>query len=144
MERPMIDDNQLFRVLLIDDAPAMHVTVEAALKDVCEVRCVDNGEKGAEMANQWGPDIIICDMLMPGLNGFETIVQLKMKEETRTVPIILLTGVAEEVENFPALKDLVVRILSKPLDVKKLRDAVAGFLPKSGPINPVAPANPPE
>jgi CheY-like chemotaxis protein len=138
------EQKQFFKVLVIDDVPTVHLTVQAALEDTCDVRCVDNGEAGAAMAREWSPDVILCDMLMPGINGWETIIQLKMQEQTRTVPIILLTGVAEEAKDFPALKDQVAGILAKPFDAKELRKMVASLLPEAKPINPSDPAVPPE
>ena len=140
----MTETRQTFRVLLIDDAPAVHPTVEAALQDVCEVRAVDNGEAGIQTARQWRPDVIICDMLMPGLNGYETIQQLKMSEEVRDVPIILLSGVADESNSFPGIKDLVACVISKPFEVGWLRANVAALLPGGGRISSAARANPQE
>jgi CheY-like chemotaxis protein len=134
----------LFRVLLIDDVTAMHRMVEDALEDVAEVRAADNGARGVQMAEQWHPDLIICDMLMPGLSGFETIVRIKAVEEVRNVPIILLSGVAEELKNFPALKDMVACIIPKPFELADLKSRVEELLTKRRAISSAAQANPPE
>jgi CheY-like chemotaxis protein len=135
---------QSFRVLLIDDAPAIYSVVEAALQDVCEVRTAYNGEIGTQIARHWLPDVIICDMLMPGLSGFDTILQMKALDELRSVPIILLSGVAEELESFPGLKEIVACIVPNPFEVSALRRAAAELLPGSGRINSADLANPPE
>ena len=133
----------LFRVLLIDDVAAMHRMVEDALEDIAEVRAADNGERGAQVAEQWHPDLIICDMLMPGLSGLETIIRIKAMEEVRNVPIILLSGVGEELKSFPALKDMVACIIPKPFELAQLKGRVEELLRK-GTISSAAQANPPE
>ena len=138
------DSRQSLRVLLIDDAPALYATVEAALQDVCEVRTADNGETGTQIAQQWLPDVIICDMLLPGLSGLETIKRIKTMDELRQIPVILLSGVAEELESFPGLNNLVDCILAKPFEVSALRRAVAELLRGPEGLNFADPANPQE
>jgi PleD family two-component response regulator len=144
MQSSVADNRQPSRVLLIDDAPAMHAAIEAALQGIAEMRAVDNGETGVQVAEQWQPDLIICDMLMPGINGFETIVRIKMIEEARTVPIILISGAGEELQSFPGLKDLVACVLPKPFELGQLRSRVKELLHHPRTISSEAPADPPE
>jgi CheY-like chemotaxis protein len=138
------DSRQSFRVLLIDDAPAMLPAIRAALQDVCEVRAAENGEAGTQVALQWRPDVIICDMLMPGINGLETITRIRANEETRFTPIILLSGAAEELTNYPTLRDAVACVIAKPFEVGWLRANVAALLPGGGAFNFASRANPRE
>ena len=121
----------------------MHALVEDALQDIAQVRAADNGETGAQLAEQWHPHLILCDMLMPGLNGLETIVRLKMIEDVREVPVILLTGAAEELRSFPALDEMVNGIVAKPFEIAYLRSRVQEILARIGTINSAGPANPP-
>ena len=119
----------------------MQPAIQAALRDVCEVRAADNGEAGTQMALQWRPDVIICDMLMPGINGLETIAQIKATEELRSIPIILLSGAAEELTNYPKLRDTVACVIAKPFEVGWLRANVAALLPGGGALNFASRAN---
>jgi CheY-like chemotaxis protein len=117
------------KVLVIDDLADIHSLVTATLDDFCEVRCVDNGASGVTTARGWHPDVIICDMIMPGLSGFETIRRLRAEHATAEMPVLLVTGAADEVEEFPGLKEMVVKIVAKPFSVLGLRETVRGLLP---------------
>ncbi|MBT3602878.1 MAG: response regulator, partial [Candidatus Latescibacteria bacterium] len=94
------------RILAIDDEPDNLDLLCRALEDAhYEVQVAVSGEKGLELAQYSLPDLILLDVLMPGLNGYETCLQLKAQESTRDIPIIFLTGLdaaSDVVEGFRA------------------------------------------
>jgi len=57
-----------------------------------------NGEQGLELAGKFSLDLILLDIHMPGLSGFDVLAELKKPEETRNIPVILITG-SEEMED---------------------------------------------
>src|SRR3954451_16319628 len=80
-------------VLLVDDEPANIQIVNSILKDTYKIRIATNGAKALEIANQVpAPDLVLLDVMMPGMDGYEVCTRLKEVEETRDIPVIFLTG----------------------------------------------------
>lgn len=83
-------------VLLVDDTPANIQIVSAILKDIYRLRVATNGTKALELAKSEPlPDLILLDVMMPGMNGFEVCTCLKAAPETSEIPVIFLTGQTE-------------------------------------------------
>jgi serine phosphatase RsbU (regulator of sigma subunit) len=83
-------------VLLVDDTPANIQIALAILKDLYQVRVATNGAKALELANSEPvPDLILLDVMMPGMDGFEVCTRLKAAQTTREIPVIFLTGQTE-------------------------------------------------
>ncbi|MEA1963263.1 MAG: response regulator [Patescibacteria group bacterium] len=91
--------NSPIKILLIEDDPfllSMYSTKFEAEGFV--VVSADDGEKGLEAAKKTDSDIILLDILMPKMNGFEVLEKLKADERTRKIPIILLTNLNQKDE----------------------------------------------
>jgi sigma-B regulation protein RsbU (phosphoserine phosphatase) len=83
-------------VLVVDDTPANIQIVQSILKDSYRLRVATNGTKALELANaDPQPDLILLDVMMPGIDGFEVCTRLKASEGTREIPVIFLTGQTE-------------------------------------------------
>jgi phosphoserine phosphatase RsbU/P len=91
-------------VLLVDDAPANIQIVNSILKDIYKIRIATSGAKALELAKVAPPpDLILLDVMMPEMDGYEVCTQLKLRSETRDIPVIFLTGqtnVDEETRGF--------------------------------------------
>src|ERR1700733_3063332 len=91
-------------VLLVDDAPANIQIVNSILKDIYKIRIATSGAKALELARVTPtPDLILLDVMMPEMDGYEVCTQLKLRSETRDIPVIFLTGqtnVDEETRGF--------------------------------------------
>ena len=61
-----------------------------------QVVSADNGEKGIELAQSESPDIILLDILMPKMDGFSTLIELKKDDATKDIPVILLTNLGQK------------------------------------------------
>ncbi len=84
--------NQI-ELLVIDDDHLLHNIISKIFSiDEFNIRYADNGSKGIEMANRLLPDIILLDVEMPILNGYETCTQLRNNEKTKPVPILFLSA----------------------------------------------------
>src|ERR1700760_2402703 len=80
-------------VLLVDDEPANIEIVNSILQDIYKIRVATNGAKALELANQVpAPDLILLDVMMPGMDGYEVCTRLNAASQTRDIPVIFLTG----------------------------------------------------
>ena len=83
-------------VLLVDDTPANIQVANSILKDTYKIRIATNGAKALELANVTpAPDLILLDVMMPEMDGYEVCTRLKMAADTRDIPVIFLTGQTE-------------------------------------------------
>jgi sigma-B regulation protein RsbU (phosphoserine phosphatase) len=83
-------------VLLVDDAPTNIQVVNSILKDTYKIRIATNGAKALDIANQLpAPDLILLDVMMPEMDGYEVCSRLKSADQTRDIPVIFLTGQTE-------------------------------------------------
>ena len=83
-------------VLLVDDAPSNIQVVNSILKDIYKIRIATNGAKALQLVQVAPPpDLILLDVTMPGMDGFEVCRRLKTDSETRDIPVIFLTGQTE-------------------------------------------------
>ncbi len=91
--------NKQIKILLIEDDPfllSMYSTKFTLEK--FQVIAAEDGEKGWRLASECKPDIILLDILMPKMNGFEVLEKLKADEATKRVPVILLTNLNQKDE----------------------------------------------
>jgi phosphoserine phosphatase RsbU/P len=83
-------------VLVVDDAPANIQIVNSILKDIYKIRIATNGSKALELVKVTPlPDLILLDVVMPEMDGYEVCTRLKLDPETRDIPVIFLTGQTE-------------------------------------------------
>lgn len=108
-------------ILVIDDNPESVLLVQAALQEKGYfVSGATTGEKALETICLFQPDLILLDILMPGLDGFETCRRLRENESTRDIPIIFLSGLTETFDKVRAFKTGAVDYLIKPIAPEEL------------------------
>jgi len=84
------------KILIIEDDQIVRSNIEEFLFEAgYEVQSAENGSKGIQLASQLLPDLIICDVMMPGKNGYEVIRELSEQPGTASIPFIFLTAKAE-------------------------------------------------
>ncbi|MBC8106544.1 MAG: diguanylate cyclase [Anaerolineae bacterium] len=117
------------RVLIIDDSQPIHALVRVRLagEDV-ELHSAHNGFTGLKAAQDNPPDVILLDVDMPDMNGFEVCRQLKADERTMDVPVIFLTGASSTEEKIKGLELGAVDYITKPFDPAELRARVRSSL----------------
>jgi two-component system cell cycle response regulator len=105
------------KVLIVDDLPANVRLLQAKLEaEYYEVLTAFSGEEALVKASQWQPDIILLDVMMPGLNGFEVCLKLKESIDTRHIPVILVTALDGRDDRLAGLKAGADDFLTKPID----------------------------
>ena len=117
------------RVLVVDDDPATRSLLEALLQqDGLETALAQSGEQALEFVREFRPHLILLDLMMPGMTGFEVVQRLKMAAETRTIPIILVTALEDRTSRLQALQAGAEEYLTKPIDQTDLRMRVRNLL----------------
>jgi DNA-binding response OmpR family regulator len=87
------------KILLVEDDPFLLSMYATKFElEGFEVISTDNGEKGLSLAREDKPDVILLDILIPKMNGFEVLQGLKDDEQTRNIPVILLTNLNQKDE----------------------------------------------
>jgi diguanylate cyclase (GGDEF)-like protein/PAS domain S-box-containing protein len=109
------------RILLVDDTPANLAVVVQYLEDSnFQVMVAQDGEEAVERAQLVQPDLILLDVMMPGIDGYETCNRLKMIESTRDIPVIFMTALAETCDKVTAFAAGGVDYVTKPFQVEEL------------------------
>ena len=109
------------RVLLVEDEPAQRTVLAYNLEaEGFEVTQADNGEDAMVLVDEEDPDIIILDWMMPKVSGIEVCRRLKMRPDTRGIPIIMLSARAEEVDRIRGLETGADDYVIKPYSVLEL------------------------
>jgi serine phosphatase RsbU (regulator of sigma subunit) len=102
-------------VLVVDDAPANIQVVNSILKDTYKVRIATNGAKALELVNvDPPPDLILLDIVMPGIDGYEVCTRLKNDPGTKDIPVIFLTGQTETEDETRGFEVGAVDYIHKP------------------------------
>lgn len=87
----------MIKILLIEDEAALRETLEEILViNDFEVIACESGEDGLEVIKTWIPDLIICDIMMPGMSGFEVIKKIQANDKLKDIPFIFLSALASE------------------------------------------------
>lgn len=102
-------------VLLVDDEPANIQVVNSILKDTYKIRVATNGAKALELVNVVPPpDLILLDVVMPGMDGYEVCSRLKTVPETKDIPVVFLTGQTETTDETKGFEVGAVDYIHKP------------------------------
>lgn len=125
----MKDDKEPPVILVVDDEPTARMTVEALLMpEGYELHFASSAIEMLEVVNSIKPDVILLDVMMPGMTGFEACRRLKADAKLRHVPIILLTALADVVNLVKGLEAGADEFLSKPVNGSELRARVRSML----------------
>lgn len=117
------------RVLVVDDDPGVVKLVRATLRaEGLEVSGAGDGEECLREVEAQRPDVIILDVMMPVLDGFETFRLLRAKPETAGIPVIMLTARKTDAEVVEGLLSGVDLYLTKPFEAKELVAATRRML----------------
>jgi len=108
--------------LLIDDSPYIHRLLAVKMKDEgIEFLSAFSGPEGIELAESHSPAIILLDVNMPDMDGFETLKKLKADTRTMGIPVIMLSGQAKSTDKVLAFDSGAMDFVAKPFDVYELR-----------------------
>ncbi|WP_412545916.1 PleD family two-component system response regulator [Maricaulis sp. MIT060901] len=105
------------RILVVDDQPANVRMLEAKLlAEYFDVCTAENGVDAIDLARQEQPDLILLDIMMPGIDGYETCQRLKVDLQTRHIPVIMVTALDQREDRIRGLECGADDFLTKPID----------------------------
>ncbi len=107
-------------VLIIEDNSDMQQYIRSVLAQKYACICAFNGNKGIEAAIEQVPDLIVCDVMMPGISGYEVARQLRQDERTSHIPIILLTAKGDKKSRIQGWNENIDDYMTKPFDEREL------------------------
>jgi len=109
------------RVLIVDDSPTeVHVLKSILENNGHQVTSADNAEDGIAVAKKDKPDLILMDVVMPGMNGFQATRALTKNDETSSIPIIIVTTKDQETDRVWGLRQGAKDYVSKPVVADEL------------------------
>ena len=104
-------------VLVVDDTPDNLSLMSGLLKDIYKVKVANSGEKAIKVVQGEGPpDLILLDIMMPGLSGYDVCKRLKADKATREIPIIFLTAMTATEDEKKGLEMGAVDFITKPVN----------------------------
>ena len=125
---------QKFRILIVEDDPDLRDTMKLLLEDTYEVTCAMDGVLGLKNALRNPPDLILLDLRMPNMDGFETCRLLRADPEFASVSIIVVSGFVSEQDRVRALESGADDFISKPFETKELMLRIEKRLAEKTPI----------
>ncbi|MDX1454346.1 MAG: response regulator [Gammaproteobacteria bacterium] len=120
-------------VLIVDDSPTeVHVLKTHLEKNGFETVIAEDGETGLKVAKEAKPDLIVMDVVMPGMSGFQTTRQLAKDAETQNIPVVIVTTKDQETDKVWGMRQGAYDYLVKPVTEKQLVDKVNEALASKG------------
>ncbi|OHD54978.1 MAG: hypothetical protein A2Y33_03150 [Spirochaetes bacterium GWF1_51_8] len=113
------------RILIVDDTPINIKVLSDALKDDYRISVAQNGKKALEIAGSAEkPDIILLDVMMPEMDGYEVCRRLKAVPETKKIPVIFVTAMSEEQDEAHGFEAGAVDYITKPFSIPLARQRI--------------------
>jgi DNA-binding response OmpR family regulator len=121
------------QIIYIEDEPGMIDLVRLILsRKGYVVKGADGGRSGLELIRSSPPDLVLLDLMMPDMDGWEVYQQIKAGEETRSIPVIVVTAKAQNIDKVLGIHIAKVDdYISKPFNPQQLIDSVEKVLGKS-------------
>lgn len=107
-------------ILIVDDNAANLQLLVSALEDNFTVRAAINGHLALQSARQQPPSLVLLDLMMPEMSGYEVCEALKSDPKLQHIPVIFISGISDQIDKDAARSAGAVDFLVKPLDLKQL------------------------
>lgn len=116
------------KILIIDDTPINLQLLGGILEQDYIVQVATSGKKGLQLANKCPPDLILLDIMMPGMDGFEVCRRLKLNSKLARIPVIFITALNDPETEVKCLSLGAVDFLNKPINIKLARLRIGNFM----------------
>ncbi len=117
------------RILIVDDSPTeTHVIKSMLEKNGFNTLVAASGEEGVALARDEHPDLVLMDVVMPGLNGFQATRQLTRSDETADIPVIICTTKDQETDRVWGLRQGAKDYITKPVEEADLVEKINAVL----------------
>lgn len=116
-------------VLIVDDSATEMAALTGVLKrNGFEVLNAHNADEGLQLARTQRPDIVLMDVVMPGLNGFQATRQLARDPDTAAIPVVMISTKSQETDRVWAMRQGARGYLTKPIDERMLLQTIRQVL----------------
>ena len=113
-------------ILVVDDSPTERLALtEVLMKHGYKVIAAESGEEGIEVAKRDLPDLILMDVVMPGINGYQATRTITREETTRSIPVIMCTSKGLETDKIWGMRQGAHDYMVKPIDAAALLAKIA-------------------
>ena len=121
------------RILVVEDSPIeAHQLVNLLAEHGHQVLTAATGSEGLEIARTEQPDVILMDVVLPGINGFQATRQITRAPQTKHIPVIIVSSKTQPADIVWGERQGAKGYLTKPVAPKQLISAVNGVLPQAG------------
>ena len=121
------------RILIVDDSPSQLSGNRRIVEKLGhQALTAEDGQAGVDAATRELPDLVLMDVVMPNLNGFQATRSIARNEATRHIPVILITTKNQETDRVWGMRQGARGYLTKPFSEKELAAAIAGLLGPEG------------
>jgi twitching motility two-component system response regulator PilH len=118
-------------VLLVEDnMPTRTIMSKLLLKQGLKVETAIDGAQALEVLPTIAPDIVVLDIVMPKMNGYELCRQIKSNPKTKNVPVIICSAKGEDFDKYWGMKQGADAYIAKPFEEKELIATIKQYLPK--------------
>ncbi|GAA0554745.1 substrate-binding domain-containing protein [Chitinophaga japonensis] len=125
---PVAGKERPYSLLIIEDHPDLNSFLAGYLSETYEVFHAGNGPDGLQLAFQHIPDLILCDVMLPGIDGIQVLHTLKKDIRTSHIPVILLSANNSEEQRMEGMRHNADAYISKPFNLQYLEQSIASVL----------------
>lgn len=113
------------KILIVDDSQAhLHSISKIVESQGHEIITAASGEESVDQARSHRPDVILMDIVMPGMNGFQATRRIAKDENTKSIPVIFVTTKDQETDRIWGMRQGATAYLTKPVDKQELVNAI--------------------
>ena len=113
-------------VLIVDDSPVQIFSLKKLIENWGhETLTAENGDQALQIARKEQPDVILMDIVMPGMSGFQATRNLSKDKTTHNIPVIFVSGKDEETDRIWGMRQGATAFITKPVDPEKLMTAIS-------------------
>lgn len=119
------------KILIVDDSPSQIAILKKIVEELGHsVVTAEDGQKGVEAAKAELPDLILMDVVMPNLNGFQATRTISKEKTTAHIPVILVTTKDQETDRVWGMRQGAKAYVTKPVDKGQLASTINQYLPR--------------
>ena len=119
------------KILIADDEQTIRLLVKRLLSQNYIVLEASDGEEAIDIARRQNPDLILMDIMMPGVDGYTACHQITKGQATKAIPVVMLTGVGHELNKKLSFEVGAKGYITKPFSLQDLLDVIRPLLPAS-------------
>ena len=127
------------RILIVDDSPTQLIGIQRIVEKLGhQTLTAEDGAAGVALAKAELPDLILMDVVMPNLNGFQATRQLSREGSTRDIPVVLVTTKDQDTDRMWGMRQGARAYLTKPFSESDLSDVIGRLLGDEAAVQPDA------